>query len=319
MKYAAVPWAPMADGLATGIVTDVLLPLALAVIMFGMGLTLTPDDFRRVGRAPKAVAAGLAGHVVLVPLMAIGVVAGFHYAFGTRESILVGLLLLASCPAGTTSNVVTYLARADAALSVSVTTVNSLVAVITTPLLFLGMTRLLIGDAASIQVSVLEMVGLVLAIVVAPIVVGLLVRRRWPRFAIASERPFRVASSLLLVLVIALAVYQNRVGFWSLAASAVPISLALNVLALAGGLWLGRLVGLGDFQARAVSIEAGFQNGTLGIALAVTQLDDPVAALVPGFYSLTMFVTGAAVAWWWARDARRRGDAAVAAPRGRRR
>ena len=305
----------MADGLATGVVTDVLLPLALAVIMFGMGLTLTPDDFRRVGRAPKAVAVGLAGQVLLVPMLAMGVAIAYHAAVGTRESIVLGLLLLASCPAGTTSNVVTYLARADAALSVSVTTVNSLVAVVTTPLLFLGMTRLLLGDAASIEVSVLEMVALVLAIVVAPIVVGLLVGRRWPRFATVSERPFRIASSLLLVLVIALAVYQNRVGFWSLAAAAVPISLALNVLALAGGLLLGRLVGLSDFQARAVSIEAGFQNGTLGIALAVTQLDDAVAALVPGFYSLTMFVTGAAVAAWWARDARRRGDAAVATAR----
>jgi bile acid:Na+ symporter, BASS family len=296
----------MAEGLASGVVTDVLLPLALAVIMLGMGMTLTADDFKRVLRAPKAVAAGLAGHVLLVPLLAMGVVAAFHYAFGTRESILLGLLLLASCPAGTTSNVVTYLARADAALSVSVTTVNSLVAVITTPLLFLGMTRFLLGDATSIEVSVLEMVGLVLAIVVVPIVLGLLVRRFRPRLALAAERPFRIASSLLLVLVIALAVYQNRVGFWGLAASAVPISLALNVLALAGGLLLGRLVGLVDFQARAVSIEAGFQNGTLGIALAVTQLDDAVAALVPGFYSLTMFVTGAGVAWWWARDTRRK-------------
>lgn len=304
----------MADGLASGLVTDVLLPLALAIIMLGMGMTLTPDDFRRVLRAPKAVAVGFAGQVLLVPLLAMGVVTAFHYAFGTSASILVGLLLLASCPAGTTSNVVTYLARADAALSVSVTTVNSLLAAVTTPLLFLGMTRLLLGDAASIQVSVLEMVGLVLAIVVVPIVLGLLLRRARPRLALRAERPFRIASSLLLVLVVALAVYQNRVGFWGLAASAVPISLALNVLALAGGLAVGKLAGLGDFQARAVSIEAGFQNGTLGIALAVAQLDDAVAALVPGFYSLTMFATGAAVAWWWARDARRKGPAASAGP-----
>lgn len=308
----------MADpGLASGIVTEVFLPLALAIIMFGMGMTLTPDDFRRVLRAPKAVTVGLVGHVLLVPLLAMGVVVAFHFLFGTRESILLGLLLLASCPAGTTSNVVTYLARADAALSVSVTTVNSLAAVVTTPLLFLGMTRFLLGDATSIEVSVLEMVGLVLAIVVVPIVLGLLVRRARPRLAIAAERPFRLASSLLLVLVIAVAVYENRVGFWSLAASAVPISLALNLLALAGGLWLGKLVGLADFQARAVSIEAGFQNGTLGIALAVTQLDNAVAALVPGFYSLTMFVTGAAVAWWWARDTRRKEAASATRTRAR--
>ncbi|MEK6974795.1 MAG: bile acid:sodium symporter family protein [Candidatus Thermoplasmatota archaeon] len=297
----------MADsGLASGIVTEIFLPLALAIIMFGMGMTLTPDDFRRVLRAPKAVAVGLAGHVLLVPLLAMGVVVAFHYLFHPPEAILLGLLLLASCPAGTTSNVVTYLARADAALSVSVTTVNSLAAVVTTPLLFLGMTRLLLGDASAIEVSVVEMVGLVLAIVVLPIVFGLLLRRARPRIALAAEKPFRIASSLLLVLVIAVAVYENRVGFWSLAGSAVPISLALNVLALAGGLWLGKLVGLADFQARAVSIEAGFQNGTLGIALAVSQLDNAVAALVPGFYSLTMFVTGAAVAWWWARDTRRK-------------
>jgi bile acid:Na+ symporter, BASS family len=307
----------MAAGLATGVVTEVFLPLALAVIMLGMGMTLTPDDFRRVARAPKAVAVGLAGHILLVPLLAVLVVVGFHYAFGTQESILIGLLLLASCPAGTTSNVVTYLARADAALSVTVTTVNSLVAVATTPLLFLGMARLLFGDVESIQVSIAEMVGLVLLIVVLPIVLGLLLRRARPRLAAAAERPFRIASSLLLAFVIAVAVYENRVGFWGLAADAVPISLALNVLALAGGLWLGRLVGLKDFQARAVSIEAGFQNGTLGIALAATQLDNAVAALVPAFYSLTMFVTGAMVAYWWARDTRRREAAGQPAPAAR--
>lgn len=308
----------MADGLTSGVITDVFLPLALAVIMFGMGMTLTGDDFKRVLRAPKAVAMGVAGHVLLVPLLAVAVVAAFHFAFETRESILLGLLLLASCPGGTTSNVVTYLARADAALSVSVTTVNSLLAVLTTPFLFLGMTRLLFGDATSIEVSVVEMVALVLVVVVVPILLGVVLRRFRPRAALAAERPFRVASSLLLVLVVALAVHQNRVGFWSLAASAVPISLALNVLALGAGLWTGRLVGLAAPQARALSIEAAFQNGTLGIALAVTQLDDPVAALVPGFYSLTMFVTGAAVAWWWARGTRRQDAAAgvgAAAPR----
>lgn len=293
-------------GIETSIVTDVVLPLALAIIMFGMGLALRGEDFRRIAREPKAVAIGLFTQVIVLPIIAMGVAVAFHKLFGLQPILVMGLLLLACCPGGATSNLVTYLARADAALSVTVTSVNSLAAAVTTPLVFWATTTIVFGSATAVSVSFVEMAILVALMIVLPIVLGMMVARWRPAFSARAEGPFKAVSAVFLLLVIAGAIYQNRGEFWSLAAQSVPASLALNVLALAAGVGIGRLAGLHRRQARAVSIETAFQNGTLGIALAVGQLNSPQAAIVPGFYSLVMFVTGAAVAWWWARDEKRR-------------
>lgn len=299
-------------GIETSVLTDVVLPLALAVIMLGMGLSLKLDDFRRIVRHPKAVAVGLFSQVIVLPLLAMGVAVAFHKAFGFAPVLVMGLLLLACCPGGATSNLVTYLARADAALSVTITAVNSLAAALTTPLVFWATTSLVFGSPTAVSVSFLEMAALVGVVLVVPILLGLAVSHLRPAWAKGAERPFKVASAAFLALVVAGAIYQNRAEFWSLAAQSVPASIVLNVLTLAAGVGLGRLAGLHRKQARAVSIESAFQNGTLGIAIAVGQLNSPQAAIVPGFYSLVMFVTGGVVAWWWARDeAGRSADAAV--------
>lgn len=299
-------------GLETSLVTDVVLPVALAVVMLGMGLSLTRDDFRRVVKHPKAVAVGLLSQVVVLPLLAMGVAVAFHHLLGFPPILVLGLLLLACCPGGATSNLVTYLARADAALSVTVTAVNSLAAAVTTPLVFWATTSLVFGSPSAVQVSFVEMAGLVALMLVLPIAVGMAVRERRPAWAARAEGPFKVASAVFLLLVVAGAIAQNRAEFWTLAAQSVPAALVLNVLMLAAGVALGRLAGLHRRQSRAVAIESAFQNGTLGIALAVGQLGSAQAAIVPGFYSLVMFLTGGAVAFWWARDERRRGDAGQA-------
>ena len=303
----------MAAELQTGVLTDVVLPLCLAVIMFGMGLSLSAEDFRRVLRQPRAIAAGLLTQVVILPLAAMATASAFFFLFDFDTELVLGLLLLASCPAGTTSNLVAYLARADAALSVSLTSINSLAAAITTPLVFLATTKLLLGEGRAVNVSFLEMAALVVLIVVVPVIIGLVVRRYRPRFATRADRPFRIASAALLALVILGVLVQNRAELGTLFIQSVPASLALNVLALAAGYWIARLFRLGYPQARAIAIETGFQNGTLGIAIAITQLDSARAAIVPGFYSLVMFATGAVVAWWWARHARLHGTGHVPA------
>lgn len=303
-------------GLETSLLTDVALPAALAIIMFGLGLGLTGDDFRRVARMPRAVAAGLLAQVVWLPLAAMATATLFFELFDFDTELVLGLLLLSACPAGTTSNLVTYLARADAALSVTLTTINSLAAAVTTPLAFLLTTTVLLGDGERVDVSFLDMATLVLALVVVPVALGILVRRWKPRFADRSDRAFRVASAALLALVIVGVLVDNRAELGSLAAQSVPASLVLNLLALGGGYGTARLLRVGLPQARAVAIETGFQNGTLGIAIAVAQLDSARAAIVPGFYSLVMFATGALVAWWWARHARLHGTGHVPARAG---
>lgn len=293
-------------GLETSVVSDVVLPLALAVIMFGMGLGLGGQDFRRVAKVPRAVMVGLLFQVGLLPFLGLLVAWGFRETLGLGDALALGVLLIACCPGGTTSNLVTYLARADAALSVTVTSVSSLVAWIFTPAMFFLTSRMLFGGASQITVSFVEMAALVFAIVVAPMLLGMAVRRWKTTFAARADRPFRLVSALFLAAVIGWVIYENRADFWSDMLLTAPPAVALNVLALAAGLSAGWIARLHVLQARALSIELGFQNGTLGIALAVGQLDSAESALMPAFYGLLMFFTGAAVAAWWAADAKRR-------------
>ncbi|HVL46936.1 MAG TPA: bile acid:sodium symporter family protein [Candidatus Thermoplasmatota archaeon] len=292
-------------GLTTNVLSDVVLPIALAVITLGMGLALTGADFRRVVKMPRAVAVGLGAQLVVLPLLAALVATIFAYTVGITRDLVLGILILACCPGGATSNLVTWLARADAALSVSLTSVTSLASALTTPFAFLLLVDLLLGESAALNVSFIDMAKLVVAIVAIPILVGMQIRKRRPAFAARIEKPLRIASVALLAVLVAGIIAANASSFWALAARSVPMSLALNALALAAGWGLARALALPPAQARAISIEVGFQNGTLGIALAVTQLGSPEAAIVPGFYSLVMFVTGGALAWWWARDAAR--------------
>lgn len=295
-------------GLTTNLLSDVVLPVALALVTLGMGLALTSDDFRRVVRMPRAVVAGLAAQVLLLPLLAVGVAMYMQSVGGWNDALVLGLLLLACCPGGATSNLVAYLARADAALSVTLTSIASLASAATTPLAFLAATRLVFGRTETVEVAFVEMAGLVALVVALPVLLGMQVRRLRPAWAAAAERPVKVVSVVFLALVIGGVILANRADFWDLAARSVPGALVLNVLALGVGLGVGHLARLGRRQARALAIEVGFQNGTLGIALAVTQLGSPEAAIVPGFYSLVMFATGGALAWWWARDPKLAGN-----------
>lgn len=290
-------------GLETGFISDVLLPLALAVIMFGMGLGLTKADFRRVAASPRAVLVGLTGQLVLLPLLGAGVVAVFVTRFDLSFEFALGVLVLAAVPGGATSNVLTFLARGDTALSISLTSVVSIGAALTTPAALYATSWLLFGDAMLIRVDFVEMALLVLVIVAVPVLSGMAINTRWPGLNARVERPLRLGGMLLLAVLIAAIIHENRAGFWGFAAATVPAALALNVAALATGVLLGWLAGLRDVQRRCLAIEVGFQNGTLGIVLAVSQLGSAQAALVPGFYSLVMFATGGVLASYWMRRA----------------
>ncbi len=291
----------MATGFESTFADQVLLPVALALVMFGMGMSLTTTDFRRVRARPRAVLVGTVTQVVGMPLLGAVVATVFFVFGGLSRDLALGLVLLACCPGGATSNLVAYLARADAALSVTLTSVSSVLAAITTPAAFLGATWLLFGDASLVRVSFREMTGLVLAIVVVPVVLGLAARHRWPALAVRSERAVRAGSIAVLAAVIVGVVVKNREDLVDLTAAIAPPAIALNLLALATGFLVARRAGLDGRAARTTAIEIAFQNGTLGIAIAITQLDSPRAAMVPGLYSLVMFATGAIVAWRWAR------------------
>ncbi len=290
-----------APGFETGVLTDVFLPLSLAIIMFGMGLSLKVSDFKRLLSMPRAVGAGLLGQLVLLPLAAMAVTAAFILWFGLSLELALGLLLLSAVPGGATSNLLTFLGKGDHALSVTLTSIVSLGAVVLTPGVLFATTTLLFGDATLIEVSFAEMAKLVLAIVAVPVGLGMAVNARWPDLHAKVDKPLRITGALILAGLIGLIIYQNRADFWLQASLTVPAALALNVVALGVGLWVGYEARLPEDQRRCLGFEVGFQNGTLGIVLAVSQLGSAQAALMPAFYGLVMFFTGGALAWVWSR------------------
>ncbi len=284
--------------LETSIVTDVVLPAVLAVLMFGMGLATPARHFRAAATRPRGLLLGLAGQLLVLPVLAVLVVVLFDPT-GMERDIALGFLLLGALPGGATSNVLAHVCRGDTALSIVLTAITSLTALLMTPLVVLGATAILYGDGVQTTLPFLDVVGLVLVIVTIPVTAGILVARRRPRFAAAADRSFRIAGVAVLAFVVAWAIYENRVGFWDKAAQTVPAALALNLAAMAAGWMLGRFTD--GAQRRSIVIEAGFQNGTFGILLATSQLDSATAALSPAFYSLVMFASGGLLAMLWAR------------------
>ncbi|MFQ6170193.1 bile acid:sodium symporter family protein [Oryzobacter sp. R7] len=263
------------------------LPLALAVIMFGLGLALTPDDFRRVARHPKAVAVILACQVVLLPVI------GFALAelFGLAPELAVGLLLLAASPGGTTANLFSHLFRGDVALNITLTAVNSVLALVTLPVVVnLAIARYLDeGSGIGMQVSKLLQV---FAVVLVPVAIGMLVRSRAPRFAAAADRPVRVASAVLLFLVVVGAILgEENVGEYF--AQVGLVTTLFCALSLAVGFFLPRLLGLTPPQCVASGFEIGIHNSTLAIAVALTVLGNTTMGVPPAVYGIVMFPVAA--------------------------
>ncbi len=284
--------------LETSAVTDILLPLVLAALMFGMGLSTPARMFKHVAAKPRGLLLGLAGQLLALPLVAVLTVVLFH-GTGMERDIAIGLLLLGALPGGATSNVLAYLCRGDTALSIVLTAITSIAALLWTPMVLLLSTRWLYGEAVTVALSFVDVMALVLVVITIPVVSGILIGRRWPAFAVRADKPFRIAGIVVLAILVAAAIAQNREGFWDKAAITVPAALVLNLLAMGAGWLLGRFTD--GARRRSIVIEVGFQNGTFGIVLAVTQLDSATAALSPAFYSLVMFATGAALAAFWAR------------------
>ncbi len=300
------------DGLETGSLTDILLPVVLGIIMLGMGLGLRPSHFKLLAKQPRGVAAGLLGQLVLLPIAGGLVATVAIIVFNLETELALGLLLLAAVPGGATSNLLTWLARGDTALSVSLTAITSIFSFLLTPAVLFLTTLALWGQGQAIRVDFMEVVKLTAGVVAGPVIIGMLLGTKWPRLAEATEKPMRITSIVFLFLLIAGIIYTNREGFWAFAAATVPASIALNGLALGAGFLTARLFRLGTEQTKSVVIEVGFQNGTFGILLAVSQLDSARAALVPGFYSLVMYATGAIVATSWGRVKQARAAAPAA-------
>ncbi|KMW57229.1 Sodium-dependent transporter [Candidatus Rhodobacter oscarellae] len=263
------------------------LPLVLAFIMFSLGLGLTVADFAQVARAPKAFAIGALAQLVLLPLVAFLVL----LAFPVESALAVGVMILAFCPGGVTSNMLTRLAGGSVALSISLTAVISLVSALTVPLLVAWAAGYFEGAAAP-EINVASLAVAMFLITILPVALGLLLRHFRPA-ATADIEPFvfRAAAALFVLIVLA-AVVANWTLFIENLASLGPLLVALNLLLLGIGMALARVAGLQRKEGIAISIEAGVQNATLGITVGSLIAGEALSsyALPSGVYGITMYL-----------------------------
>ena len=268
--------------------TSVLLPLALAIVMLGMGLSLVPEDFKRITRYPKAVAVGTVCQVLLLPL--IGTL--ITLVVPMQPEIAVGLIVLAVCPGGPSSNLVTYLAKGDVALSVTLTAVSSIVTVFTIPLFTNLALQYFLMQSAGITLSIGSTMLQIFLITLLPIVIGMGIRHQFPDTARRLEKQMnRLAVGLLALIIVLLLIREGSKLPGFLVQVGIGVVL-LNLLATLAGFLAGKLFRLPLAQQICIAIEVGIQNGTLAIAITAGLLNNPDMAVPAAVYSLLMYVTG---------------------------
>lgn len=271
----------------------VALPAALAIIMFGLGLSLTTADFARVARHPRVVTIALACQLLILPAIAFGLV----LLFDLPPLLAVGMMVLAASPGGTSANLFSHLYRGDVALNITLTAVNSVIAVVTLPIVTnfaLGYFDPDTGTSMGLQFGkVLQ----VFAIVLIPVAVGMFVRARWTDFAHRMDKPVRIASAVVLVLVIIGTIAAENENVGSYLADVGLITTLFCLASLAVGYWVPKVLGAGRRQSIACSMEIGVHNSTLAIAISISVLDSVDIAIPGAVYGVVMFPLAAAVGW----------------------
>lgn len=282
------------------------LPIALAIIMFGLGLSLTVGDFRRVARSPKAVVVALVLQLLVLPLVAFGLVV----TFDVDPLLAVGVMLLAASPGGTTANLFSHLFRGDVALNITLTAVNSVLAAVSIPLV----TNLAIGyfgaeGELGLQFSkVLQVV----AIVLVPVAVGMFVRSRSRDFAERADRPVRIFSITVLVIVAVGALLGERANLGTYLEQLGVVTALFCLASLTIGYAGARLMRLNGPQSIATSMEVGIHNTTIALTIALSVLGSTEVAIAAAIYSVFMYVFAPIVGYVISRDVRA-GDAAAVA------
>ncbi len=273
------------------IFATVLLPLALAVIMVSLGMSLTPEDFKRVLVKPRGVAIGLLNLVLISPLLAFAIA----HAFSLEPTLAVGLVLLGASPGGILANLLTHFARGDTALSITMTAISSLAAVLTVPL-FLGLATTHFGaDRLDEDVNMLGVIARVLSITVVPLAIGLWLRARYPeRVTQIGGTVRRVTVVVFISAVVGVIVAEHDRVIDNLGAVAVA-AVTLNIVAMSTSFSIARLVRLDSRQSTAIAIELGIHNAVLAIAVGATIAS---ALTVPAaVYASFMFIPAGLFAW----------------------
>ena len=276
------------------LLSKVFLPLSLAIIMFGMGMTLIPADFTRIVKYPKAVLIGLFNQLIFLPIIGFSLAV----AFNLEPIMAVGIMILASCPGGPTSNLITQVCKGNIALSVTLTAIASFISILTIPfILSYALDYFGTDTGATITLPIVDTILQIMVITVIPISIGMLIRRLKPNFAEKMEKPMRRASTVIFILVFLAVIAANfnligdamkRVGL---------VTLLLNIATMGLGYITARLFKLNLNNAISITVESGVQNGTLAFVIATTILNNIEMGIPTGAYSIWMFITGGILMW----------------------
>jgi len=266
--------------------SKIFLIISLFIIMMGMGLSLTKADFRRVLQYPKAVLLGFLNQIVLLPLIAFGLI----QLFDVSNEIAIGVMILSACPGGPTSNLVTHLAKGDTALSVSLTAVNSIITILTIPVIV----NFALGEFSSgeeVASPVGAIIGSLIVIIAIPLIIGMAIKNKKPQVAKKMDKPVRIASTAIIILVIVGIVIKERAQLVERISESFAIVFTLNVLTMLVGFLTAKMVKLKFKEALTICLESGNQNGTL--AIQVSSLINITLGFPAAVYSLFMYFTAA--------------------------
>ena len=278
------------------LLTNLFLPLALGILMLGLGLGLTTEDFRRIARYPRAVVTGLVLQILVLPWAAFALA----LVFNLPPALAVGLMLLAASPGGATANIYSHLARGDVALNITLTAINSVLALATLPLILNLSLEYFMGAGQYVPPPIRKVVE-VAVIILFPVIIGMLIRSRAPGFAARMEKPLRLFAVLVLVLLIVLTFVQAWDSLLTWLAAVGLACLLFNLASMGIGYGAPLALKLPRKQAIAIAMEIGIHNGTLAIYIALNVMDNATMSIPAAVYSLLMFFTAAVFGWWISR------------------
>lgn len=272
------------------LISTVFLPLALAIIMFGLGLALSINDFKRIVIFPKAVFIGAITQLVVLPLLGFGIA---YFMLSSNPELAVGLIILAMCPGGPTSNLLTHLGNGDTALCITLTAISSIVKIFTIPIMVNLAIGIFMNQALDVHLDVASTIVKIVTITIFPAALGMLIKSKFIGFAENAQKPVKITSAVFLVLIIVAAVLKEKAQIAEFFILAGPAAFLLNVLGMGIGYFLPKIFNLNSSQQLTISIETSIQNGTLaiGIASSPLMLNNSTMAIPAAVYSIIMFIT----------------------------
>ena len=279
---------------ATTIITQIFLPISLAIIMFGMGLTLVVNDFTRLFTYPKEIIIGLCNQLVFLPLIGFLII----LLFDLNSSMAIGIMILSLCPGGPTSNLITQVARGNIGLSVTLTALASLITVFTIPIILSKAITYFTGETdIVIELPIVQTMIQILVITVIPVSIGMLIRKKNEAFAARMERPMRIASTVLFIIIFLLVMFANKDLIVQAMKEVGLATLLLNLSTMTLGYLTAKVFSIKGKSQISITIESGIQNGTLAFVIATTILNNVEMGLPTGAYSIWMFITGGILMW----------------------